>query len=65
MTGPQWLKLGMGAFLMLVAVIYSGSFDGAFVRGRRPPDHPPKLIVRIIFFIAGVLVIWDALTSAG
>jgi uncharacterized integral membrane protein len=63
MTGVQYVAAGVGALLVLAAFIYKGTYSGVFVYGRREPDNPPNLAVRVLFFVGGVLIVWAALTG--
>ena len=63
MTAVQYVATAVGALLVIGAFIYKGTYNGVFVHGRREPDYPPNLAIRVLFFVAGLAIIWAALTG--
>ncbi|HEY3455104.1 MAG TPA: hypothetical protein VGK64_10920 [Bryobacteraceae bacterium] len=63
MTGVQYVATGVGVLLVIAAFIYKGTYNGVFVYGRREPHNPPNFVVRVLFFVGGVLIVWAALTG--
>jgi len=63
MTAEQNGSVAVGALLVLAAFFYTGSYKGAFVYGRRKPDYPPNFLMRVIFLLGGLLIIWAAVTD--
>jgi hypothetical protein len=63
MTAVQYVATAMGAILVLAFFIYRGTYNGMFVHGRREPDNASNPVVRVLFFIVGLVIVWAALTS--
>jgi hypothetical protein len=63
MTAVRYVAGVIGALLVFAAFTYKGTYNGVFVYGRRKPDNPPNPVVRVLFFIGGLLIVWAALTG--